>query len=130
MPASLSLRPITDRQAKNSLKNFRIVECRTVGALICLVRFTRGADEPVGPCEAQQSAADHAVEMEDSFCSPGTNRGCTFSHCRSLKIPLPRRFLSTPTRLTRPDQTSLALAGRADLEPFWRHPYSSKKVLP
>src|SRR5205085_5317604 len=130
MPASSPLRPITDRQAKNSLKNFRIVECRTVWALICLVRFTRGADEPVGRCEAQQFVADHAVEIEDTFCSHGTNRGCVFSRRRSLKILLPRRFLFTPTRLTRPDQTSLALAGRADLEPFWHHPYSSKKVLP
>ena len=44
MQASLPSRPITDRQATNC----QTVERRTVGASVCLVRFARGADQPVG----------------------------------------------------------------------------------
>src|SRR5438552_1903361 len=60
--------------------------------------------------KAKQQTDHHAapitgLKAEDSFCSPGTNRGCVFRRRCSLKILLPRRFFHALTRRSWPHRT-------------------------
>jgi hypothetical protein len=66
---------------------------------------------------------------EDSFCSRGTNRGCVFSLCRSLKILLLLAFSVTAYLAERMKRTGPATVLITVIEPFWRNLHLSRKVL-
>jgi hypothetical protein len=85
------------------------------------LRPQRKADDDEG--KAKQQADHHeapitALKAEDSFCSPGTNRGWVFRRRYSLKILLPCRFSTHSPDEVGLTEPSLARASRADVEPF------------